>query len=237
MLHNARQVRNDAPVSKRYRGVMINNSDRSRNSDRRINDLAGFRYQWLMKISVSFSIFDSGIRNQFQNLPYQSEVDSSCVRLRGIPGLKKILYQQDCLTLFLQKKVVWMTLPAATMAMMSNPHIAINRLGCLFLFDRNLFSGLKNSKKTDSWEFLFFPVFSGRFFHRNVVLEGVSGIPVFCRFHRIFLQEFLRDRNSCIYNGFLRISLDSSGLLFPPNAILLWPATKVGFLLSKYQLK
>ena len=44
----------------------------------------------------------------------------------------------------------------------------------------------------------FFSVFSGGIFHRNVVLEGVAGIPVFGRYHRIFLQEFLRHRNSCI---------------------------------------
>jgi hypothetical protein len=46
-------------------------------------------------------------------------------------------------------------------------------LGCLFLFDRNLFLGLKNRKKQDSWGFLFFPVFSGEIFHRSMVLEGV----------------------------------------------------------------
>jgi len=60
-----------------------------------------------------------------------------------------------------------------------------------------------------------------------VILEGVSGIPVFCHFYRIFLQEF----------GLRRIPPDSAGFLFPPNAALLWPATKVGFLLTKYQLK
>ncbi len=80
-------------------------------------------------------------------------------------------------------------------------------------------------------------MFSGVIFHRKVVLEGVSGIPVFHRFHRNFLQEFLRDRNFCVYNGFLQIPPDSAGFLFPPNAVLLWPATKVGFLLSKYRLK
>jgi hypothetical protein len=80
-------------------------------------------------------------------------------------------------------------------------------------------------------------VFSGGIFHRNVVLEGISGIPVFHRFHRIFLQEFLRDRNSCVYNGFLWIPPNSSGFLFPPNAVWLWPATKVGFLLRKNGLK
>jgi hypothetical protein len=76
-------------------------------------------------------------------------------------------------------------------------------------------------------------VFSGGFFHRSVVLEGVAGIPVFCRCHKISLQEFLWDRNSCIYSGFLRIPLDSSVFLFLPNAVLLWPAIKVGSLLSK----
>ncbi len=110
-------------------------------------------------------------------------------------------------------------------------------LGCLFMFDRNLFSGLQNSKKKDSWGFLFFLCFPEVFFTGTWFLEGVSGIPVFCRFHRNFLKEFLWDRNSCVYNGFLNIPPDSFGFLFPPNAVLLWPATKVGFLLSEYWLK
>jgi hypothetical protein len=38
-------------------------------------------------------------------------------------------------------------------------------------------------------------------------------------------QEFLRLQ---------WIPPDSSGFLFPPNPVWLWPATKVGFLLSKY---
>jgi len=49
-------------------------------------------------------------------------------------------------------------------------------------------------------EDFFFPVFSGGIFHRNVVLEGVTGIPVFGRRHRIFSQEFLSDSS-----GLLRI--------------------------------
>jgi hypothetical protein len=47
------------------------------------------------------------------------------------------------------------------------------------------FGGSKTVKKRIPEDF-FFPVFSGGIFHRNVVLEGVSGIPVFCCFYRIF---------------------------------------------------
>jgi hypothetical protein len=79
----------------------------------------------------------------------------------------------------------------------------------------NYFWGSKTVKK-GFLRISFFPVFSGGIFHRNVVLEGVSGISVFCCFHRIFLQKFLLDRNSCIYNGFLRIPLDSSRFLWIP---------------------
>jgi hypothetical protein len=79
---------------------MMKSSDRSRKSARNINDLAGLMYSWLMKISVSSSIFDSGIRNQLRNSPNLSEVESSCVRLRVIPSLKNSQYQQDFLTLF-----------------------------------------------------------------------------------------------------------------------------------------
>jgi hypothetical protein len=61
------------------------------------------------------------------------------------------------------------------------------------------------------------------------------------------LQEFLfRQLSQDFFAGIpagqeflylLWIPPDSSGFLFPPNAVLLWPATKVGYLLSKYQLK
>ena len=40
-------------------------------------------------------------------------------------------------------------------------------------------------------------------------VEGVLKIPVFSHFYKIFLQEFLWDRNSCICTGFLRIPPDS----------------------------
>jgi hypothetical protein len=59
-----------------------------------------------------------------------------------------------------------------------------------------------------------------------MVLEGVAGIPVFGHVHRNFSQEFLQDRNSCIYSGFLRIPPDSAGFLFPLNAVWLRPADK-----------
>ncbi len=57
-----------------------------------------------------------------------------------------------------------------------------------------------------------------RFFFRGICSQergfgGILGIPVFSHFYRIFLQEFLRDRNSCISTGFLRISPDSSWFL------------------------
>ena len=81
----------------------------------------------------------------------------------------------------------------------------------------------------------FVPVFFGGIFHRNVVLER-SQIYFFL-FYRIFSQEFLWDRNSCIYPGFHRIPPDSSGFLFPPKAVWLRPATKEGSLLSKIWTK
>jgi hypothetical protein len=68
-----------------------------------------------------------------------------------------------------------------------------------------------------SQEFLFFAAFTG-FFCRN---SCRAGIPAF----------------TMDSSGFRRILLDSSGFLFPPNAVWLLLATKVGFLLTKYQLK
>jgi hypothetical protein len=51
-------------------------------------------------------------------------------------------------------------------------------------------------------------------------------------------QEFLYLPRILPYSSiFLHIPPDSARFLFPPNAVWLWPATKVGFLLSKYQLK
>jgi hypothetical protein len=100
-----------------------------------------------------------------------------------------------------------------------------------------IYFGAQKQLKKGFLRISFFPVFSGGIFHRNVVLEGVSGIPVCTIFTGIF------HRNSCgtgipaltmDSSRFLRIPQDSTGFLFPPNAVLLWPATKVGFLLSKY---
>jgi len=59
---------------------------------------------------------------------------------------------------------------------------------------------------------------------------GVLKIPVFSCFHRIFSQEFLWDRYSCICTGFFRIPPDSSGFLFLPKAVWFRPATKEGSL-------
>jgi len=70
---------------------------------------------------------------------------------------------------------------------------------------RNLFFGPPKAFLTGFLRILFLPANSGGIFHRNVVLEGVAVIPVFfLRFYRIFSQDFLGDRNSCIYSGFLR---------------------------------
>jgi hypothetical protein len=74
---------------------------------------------------------------------------------------------------------------------------------------RNLFFGPKKPFLPGFLRISFFPAFSGGIFHRNVVLERYAGIPVFFCFYRIFLQEFLWDRNSCIYPGILRIPEDS----------------------------
>jgi len=59
-----------------------------------------------------------------------------------------------------------------------------------------------------------------------MVLEGVGVIPVFFRFYRNFSQEFLGDRNSCIYSGF-----------FPPKAAGSGQRQKMAFYEVKYGLK
>ena len=90
------------------------------------------------------------------------------------------------------------------------------RLGCLFLFSGIGFFYPKKPFLPGFLRISFFPVFfSGGISSRELGFGGVLKIPVFSRFHRIFLQEFLRDRNSCICTGFLRIPPDSSGFLFP----------------------
>jgi hypothetical protein len=86
----------------------------------------------------------------------------------------------------------------------------------------------------------FFPVFSGGIFHRNMVLEGSQEFLFFTAFTGFFCRNFCGTGIPAFTTDssrFLWIPQDSSGFLFPPNAVLLWPATKVGFLLSKYQIK
>ena len=50
---------------------------------------------------------------------------------------------------------------------------------------------------------------SGGIFHRNVVVERLQEFLFYFCCHRNFSQEFLWDRNSCIYPGILRIPEDS----------------------------
>jgi hypothetical protein len=110
-------------------------------------------------------------------------------------------------------------------------------LGCLFLFDRNLFLGLKNSLKKGFLRILFFLCFPEEFFTGTWFWKGSQEFLFFATFTGFFcwnscetgIPAFTMDSSR-----FLQIPLDSSGFLFPPNAVLLWPATKVGFLLSKY---
>ncbi len=90
---------------------------------------------------------------------------------------------------------------------------------------RNIFLDQKNRSCQDSWGY-FFPCVFRRNFSQERGFGGGRRNSRFCRFHRNFSQEFLWDRNSCIYSGFLRISPDSSGFLFPPNAVWLRPADK-----------
>ena len=77
---------------------------------------------------------------------------------------------------------------------------------------RNLIFGPKKLFLTGFLRISFFPVFLGGFFHRNVVFEGVAGIPVF-----LLLQDFFA-RIPVGHFGFLRIPEDSGGFLFPPKA-------------------
>jgi hypothetical protein len=125
-------------------------------------------------------------------------------------------------------------------------------LGCLFLFDRNSFLLLKNNKRIPE-DFFFSCVFRRNFSQergfggglRNSCFlplsqEFFAGIPAGQEF--LHLQWIPPDSSGFLRipldsPGFLRIPPDSSGFLFPPNAVWLWLATKVGFLLSKYQLK
>jgi hypothetical protein len=99
---------------------------------------------------------------------------------------------------------------------------------------RNLFFGPKKPFLPGFLRVSFFPVFSGGFFHRNVVLEGVAGIPDFCRCYRNFFagipagQEFLY---------LLRIHPDSSGFLWipvPAKCCLALASNKSRLSVSKY---
>jgi hypothetical protein len=102
------------------------------------------------------------------------------------------------------------------------------------------FGGSKTVKKRIVEDFFYFLCFLEDFFTGTWFWRGSQIFLVFANFTGFF------GRNSCgtgipafamDSSGFLWIPPDSSGFLFPPNAVLLWPATKVGFLLSKYQLK
>ncbi len=79
----------------------------------------------------------------------------------------------------------------------------------------------KQKKHRIPEDFVF--IFFGGICSQERGFGGVLGIPVFSHFCRFFLQEFLRDRNSCISTGFLRISPDSSRFLQIPAGFLFLP--------------
>jgi len=66
---------------------------------------------------------------------------------------------------------------------------------------RNLFLDPKNRSCQDSWGFLFFLYFPEDFFTGTWFWRGTQEFLFFSVFTGIFLQEFLWDRNSCIYPG------------------------------------
>jgi hypothetical protein len=76
---------------------------------------------------------------------------------------------------------------------------------------RNYFFGRKKTFLPGFLRIPFFPVFSGGIFHRNLVLERSQEFLFFFRCHRNISQEFLWDRNSCIYPGIIQITEDSGG--------------------------
>jgi hypothetical protein len=81
-------------------------------------------------------------------------------------------------------------------------------LGCIDMFSGNQFCGPQKPFLPGFLRIYFCPVFLEKFFTGMRFWRGLE-IPVFSRFHRIILQEFLLDRDSCICTGFLRIPLDS----------------------------
>jgi hypothetical protein len=95
------------------------------------------------------------------------------------------------------------------------------------------FGGSKTVKERIPEEFFFFLCFPDDFFTGTWFWRGSQEFLFFAAFTGFFAgipagQEFLHLQ---------QIPPNSSGFLFPPNAVLLWPATKVGFLLGKYCLK
>ena len=83
---------------------------------------------------------------------------------------------------------------------------------------RIFFFGPKKPFLTGFLRILFFLRFPEEFFTGTWFWRGSQEFLFFFRFYRNFSQEFLRDRNSCIYSGFLRNPEDSGGYLFPPKA-------------------
>jgi len=120
------------------------------------------------------------------------------------------------------------------------------RLGCLFLFQEFIFWTQKTVPARIPEDFFFSCVFRSIFSQERGFGE-VAGIPVFFRFYRNFSQEFLWDRNSCIYPGISRIPAgipvftpESSGfrrIPVPAKSCWLWSVTKEGSLLSKIWTK
>ena len=83
---------------------------------------------------------------------------------------------------------------------------------------RIFFFGPKKPFLTGFLRILFFLRFPEEFFTGTWFWRGSQEFLFFFHFYRNFSQEFLWDRNFCIYPGILHIPEDSGGFLFPPKA-------------------
>jgi hypothetical protein len=89
-------------------------------------------------------------------------------------------------------------------------------LGCIFLFSGIYFLDQKNVPARIPEDFFFSLCFPEEFFTETWFWRGLQEFLIFAAVTGCFSQEFLRDRNSCIYSGFLQIPPDSSGFLRIP---------------------
>ncbi len=115
MPHNGLQQWKVAPVARRYRADITNNSERSQNTLQRRCDLGRVMYSRLINIVVSSSTFPRDMQNHWRNSPKTIAAWEIVRYFASQPGTCEIPVPTWLLNILLAKYAIFLMLPSVAL--------------------------------------------------------------------------------------------------------------------------